>query len=338
MHSSISKKILAWYQKYQRDLPWRKYKNQKDRHYKVLLSEFMLQQTQVKTALPFFSNFYKKINSLEKLSKTSQAKVNKLWQGLGYYRRAKFLLETSKIIKKKYNYKLPSQYEDLIALPGIGDYTAKAILSIAFDKNEIGIDGNVERVVTRIFNISGKKKILKYVEGLKVAKKSSYLMQGLMELGALICKPKLPLCSDCFLNKNCKYSSNKKFNLDKKAKVEKKIKKFIAIIFRKNKKILLRFEKNLGPLKEFLNIPLLPEISQEGLNYKKKILKKNKNYQNLGILNISISNFKAEILCLETKKMIKVNRPYYFMNATELKNKFISSFLKKILKKIKFIK
>ena len=337
MHSSISKKILAWYQKYQRDLPWRKYKNQKDRHYKVLLSEFMLQQTQVKTALPFFNNFYKKINSLEKLSKTSQAKVNKLWQGLGYYRRAKFLLETSKIIKKKYNYKLPSQYEDLIALPGIGDYTAKAILSIAYDKNEIGIDGNVERVVTRIFNISGKKKILKYVERLKVEKKSSFLMQGLMELGALICKPKLPLCSDCFLNKNCKYSSNKKFNLDKKVKAEKKIKKFIAIIFRKNKKILLRYEKNLGPLKEFLNVPLVPEISQEGRNYK-KILKKNKNYQNLGILNISISNFKAEILCLETKKMIKVNRPYYFMNATELKSKFISSFLKKILKKIKFIK
>ena len=162
-------------------------------------------------------------------------------------------------------------------------------------------------------------------------------MQGLMELGALICKPKLPLCSDCFLNKNCKYSSNRKFNLDKKVKAEKKIKKFIAIIFRKNKKILLRYEKNLGPLKEFLNVPLVPEISQEGRNYK-KILKKNKKYQNLGILNISISNFKAEILCLETKKMIKVNRPYYFMNATEIKSKFFSSFLKKILKKIKFIK
>ena len=161
MHLSISKKVLAWYQKYQRDLPWRKYKNQKDRHYKVLLSEFMLQQTQVKTALPFFNNFYKKINSLEKLSKTSQAKVNKLWQGLGYYRRAKFLLETSKIIKKKYNYKLPSQYEDLISLPGIGDYTASAISAIAFNKPFIPLDGNVERVLKRYLYLKKENQIQK---------------------------------------------------------------------------------------------------------------------------------------------------------------------------------
>ena len=103
MYLSISKKILAWYKKHQRKLPWRKYKSQTDRHYKVLLSEFMLQQTQVKTAIPYFNNFYKNIDSLEKLSKVSQSRVNKLWQGLGYYRRAKYLLETSRIISKEYN-------------------------------------------------------------------------------------------------------------------------------------------------------------------------------------------------------------------------------------------
>ena len=108
MDSSISKKILAWYKKHQRKLPWRKYKSQKDRHYKVLLSEFMLQQTQVKTAIPYFNNFYKNIDSIEKLSKSSQSRVNKLWQGLGYYRRAKFLRETSKIISKKFNLRLPN--------------------------------------------------------------------------------------------------------------------------------------------------------------------------------------------------------------------------------------
>ena len=110
------KKILAWYKKYQRKLPWRKYKSQKDRHYKVLLSEFMLQQTQVKTAIPYFNNFYKNIDSIEKLSNASQTRVNKLWQGLGYYRRAKYLLETSKIISKKYNSKLPQNYCELIKL------------------------------------------------------------------------------------------------------------------------------------------------------------------------------------------------------------------------------
>ena len=190
MYLSISKKILAWYKKYQRKLPWRKYKSQKDRHYKVLLSEFMLQQTQVKTAIPYFNNFYKNIDSIEKLSNASQTRVNKLWQGLGYYRRAKYLLETSKIISKKYNSKLPQNYCELIKLPGIGDYTAKALLSIAFDKNEIGIDGNVARVVSRIFNLKDKKMISHYVEKLKVKKNPSSLMQGVMELGALVCKPK----------------------------------------------------------------------------------------------------------------------------------------------------
>ena len=205
MDSSISKKILAWYKKHQRKLPWRKYKSQKDRHYKVLLSEFMLQQTQVKTAIPYFNNFYKNIDSIEKLSKSSQSRVNKLWQGLGYYRRARFLLETSKIISKKFNLRLPNNYTELIKLPGIGDYTAKALLAIAFDKSEIGIDGNVRRVISRLFNLKNEKMILSNVEKLKVKKNSSSLMQGIMELGALVCKPINPHCAECCLKNLCKF-------------------------------------------------------------------------------------------------------------------------------------
>jgi len=337
MYLSISKKILAWYQKYQRDLPWRKYKNQRDRHYKVLLSEFMLQQTQVKTVIPFFNNFYKKINTLEKLSRSNQAKINKLWQGLGYYRRAKFLLDTSKQIKKNFDGKLPSRYEDLISLPGVGDYTAKAILSIAFDKSEIGVDGNVERVISRIFKISGKKNILNYVKKIKVKKKSSFLMQGLMELGALVCKPKLPLCNECVLRKNCKYSSNKKLVLDKN-KTKKKIKKLAAFIFKKRGKILLKYEKNLGPLNGFLNVPLVPVNSENNNKFLKELSIIEKNYKVLGKLSIPISNFKAEIICIELKDLKKMDKPFYFMSRDELEKNFVSSFLKKILKKVKFYK
>ena len=101
MYLSISKKILAWYQKHKRDLPWRVYRSEKDRHYRVLLSEFMLQQTQVKTVIPYFNNFYKKVNNLEKLASLNEGKILRLWEGLGYYRRARNLLKSAKILIKK---------------------------------------------------------------------------------------------------------------------------------------------------------------------------------------------------------------------------------------------
>ncbi len=335
MYLSISKKILAWYKKHQRDLPWRKFKSEKDRHYKVLLSEFMLQQTQVKTAIPYFNNFYKNINSFKKLANTSQFKVNKLWQGLGYYRRARFLLETSKIIVKKFNGKLPRHYNDLINLPGVGDYTAKALLSIAMDKSEIGIDGNVERVVSRVFLKTDKKNIFKYVNKLKLKRNSSELMQGLMEFGALICKPKNPLCNKCFLKNNCNFfiKGKKDFEISKKFK---KVKKLVACIFIKNKKILLRYENNLGPLKGFLNVPIF-EKSSKNLSYNlTKIFKQKVNFSNLGNFKVSLSNFKAEILCIKIKSLSKIESSFVFLNNNQLQKEFKSSFLDKILKKVEF--
>ncbi len=338
MYLSISKNILAWYQKHQRLLPWRNYKNQKDRHYKVLLSEFMLQQTQVKTAIPYFINFYKNIGSLKKLSKTKLTKINKLWQGLGYYRRAKFLSLTSKIIEKKYNSHIPNKYEDLIKLPGIGDYTAKAILSIGFDKSEIGIDGNIERVISRVFKAQNKKDIFRYTDHLKVKKKSSFLMQGLMELGALICKPKKPSCIECPIKKYCKFFKNGKINKTKIIKIPKKIKKIVACIFIKRNKVLLSNKNSLGPLKGFLNVPLIEVESnghQKALNqfFNQKII-----YSPIGKFNISISNFKAAIQLIKIKQLKKIDKTFSLLSQNQLKNRFISSFLKKILKKIKFIK
>ena len=338
MYLSISKKILAWYTKYQRDLPWRKFTSKKDKYYKVLLSEFMLQQTQVKTAIPYFNNFYKKINTIDKLAKSSQSKVNKLWQGLGYYRRAKFLLTTSKIIKNKFNSNIPQNYNDLVNLPGIGDYTAKAILSIAFDKSEIGIDGNVERVASRVFLSKNKKKIFQNVEKLKVKKNSSFLMQGLMELGALICKPKKPLCDECCIKNNCKFFLKNKKVVYQKLHYSKKNKKFIACIYIHKKKILLRHENNLGPLKGFLNVPLFDNTN---INLKKKlneIFKQNVSYSLIGKMKISISNFNAEIMLIKIKNLNKINYNFKFYNKDNLKKEFESSFLDKILTRVKFKK
>jgi A/G-specific adenine glycosylase len=156
MKNLLPNKILAWYDNNKRDLPWRRFKGFKDKSYKVLVSEFMLQQTQVKTVIPYFEKFIEKFTSLEKLSEANLTTVYRFWQGLGYYSRAKNLLRTSKIIQSKFNGKIPEDYNVLLTFPGIGDYTASAIMAIAFNKNFVGVDGNVERFIARLFAFSAR--------------------------------------------------------------------------------------------------------------------------------------------------------------------------------------
>ena len=149
---NLSKKILAWYDNNKRILPWRISKKSKKKHYYRILSEFMLQQTQVKTVIPYFNNFVKKIPNLKALSKSKERKILKLWEGLGYYRRAKNLHKTSKILIKKYNGQIPENFVKLKELPGIGNYTANILLALIYNQPRIGLDGNVRRVILRLFN------------------------------------------------------------------------------------------------------------------------------------------------------------------------------------------
>ena len=137
-NSTITNKILYWYDNNKRSLPWRKKNSQIKREYYTLVSEFMLQQTQVSTVIPYFKNFIKNIPNLESLANINEKKLLKYWEGLGYYSRVKNLKKTAKIVVSKYKKKLPNTLEELKTLPGIGDYTAGAILSIAFNK-PIGI-------------------------------------------------------------------------------------------------------------------------------------------------------------------------------------------------------
>ena len=148
----IQRRLLIWYKKNKRELPWRKlYRNKLPNPYLVLISEYMLQQTTVGTVKKRFEEFVLKWPSIKLLSKISESKILNFWSGLGYYSRAKNLLKTVKIIKKKYNSKVPHTYNDLIKLPGIGDYTAKAILGIAYNKPVMPIDANIERIIARIY-------------------------------------------------------------------------------------------------------------------------------------------------------------------------------------------
>ena len=155
----VTKKILNWYDLNKRKLPWRKKVIPQKQQYYTLISEFMLQQTQVATVIPYFNKFIKDIPNLRSLSKINNRKLMKLWEGLGYYSRVRNLKKTAQIILKNFQGKLPDNFEDLISLPGIGNYTASAILAITFNKPYISLDGNIDRVLKRYFYLKKEKEI-----------------------------------------------------------------------------------------------------------------------------------------------------------------------------------
>ena len=152
----ITKKILKWYDINKRSLPWRKKVSLQKKQYFTLVSEFMLQQTQVATVIPFFNRFIKNLPSLKKLANVEEKKLIKLWEGLGYYSRARNLKKTAQLIIRDFNGKIPKDYVKLKSLPGIGDYTASAIMAIAFNKPFIPLDGNVERILKRYLYLKKK--------------------------------------------------------------------------------------------------------------------------------------------------------------------------------------
>jgi A/G-specific adenine glycosylase len=257
----ITNKILNWYDINKRSLPWRIKTSAKKKEYYTLVSEFMLQQTQVATVIPYFNRFIKNIPDLETLAEFQEEKLIKLWEGLGYYSRVKNLKKTAKIITTDFNKKIPDDFEKLKTLPGIGDYTASAILAIAFNKPFIPLDGNIERVLKRYFYLKkasqiSKDYLIKKKKLLGVSKRSSDYAQALMELGALICKPKNPSCTECPLINSCKSLLKKDFVLTKIKKINKS-KYFELSIIKKNNKYLLIKNNKFNFLKNFIIFPMI---------------------------------------------------------------------------------
>ena len=272
----ITKKILKWYDLNKRPLPWRKKVSVEKKHYYTLISEFMLQQTQVVTVIPFFNRFIKNLPSINSLAKVSEKKLIKLWEGLGYYSRARNLKKSAQIILKNFDGKLPDNFEDLITLPGIGNYTANAILAIAFNKPYIPLDGNIERVLKRYLYLKKDKEIQKdYLLQKKIVfgktLRSSDYAQALMELGALICKPNNPICAQCPIIKNCKSYKKKDFSLIKNIK-KNKDKYFVLKVYKKNQRYLLIKNKKFNFLKNLTIFPMEelsnPKNFNENLNFK----------------------------------------------------------------------
>ena len=290
----------------------------------------MLQQTQVKTVIPYFDKFINKFPTLKSLAKCSEKQILKLWEGLGYYRRARNLLSSSKILVKQYNSRLPNTFEEIKKLPGVGDYTANALLGLVHNKPTIAIDGNVKRVFARILN--KKESNINFKEFIKInknkllnSKRNSDFVEALMEFGALICKPKDPKCGICNLNKTCKYlnSSNKIKSFKNKMIKNKNYDVFCYV--NKKKQIALTKKNNLGFLSEFN----LPEIKETNSKVNKENWKLLSNYKN------SISNIKLNInLYYRFSNKIPSNFNWY---SIEKNKEFIPTFTKKIFKQVSIL-
>lgn len=202
----FGKDLILWYETNKRDLPWRHDRDP----YKIWVSEVMLQQTQVDTVIPYFERFMNQFPTIHDLAIADEQTVLKAWEGLGYYRRARHLLEAAREVVSRYHGHIPSDPKKLAKLKGIGPYTKGAILSIAFGQPEPAVDGNVMRVISRILTLKDniaevktRKLIETYVRQLISMHDPSSFNQGLMELGALICKPKKPVCLSCPVQSHC---------------------------------------------------------------------------------------------------------------------------------------
>ena len=279
----------------------------------------MLQQTQVKTVIPYFNNFVKEVPSLKALSRIKEKRILKLWEGLGYYTRAKNLYKTSKILIKKYDGKIPSSFEKLKELPGIGDYTANILLAMIYNQPRIALDGNVKRLLNRLYNTN-----VDDGANLFKTKRNGDFAEALIEFGAFVCKPKDPRCYECKIKKMCAYNATEsKAKLRKKIKIQFKSYDIFCYLKKNKKQIALTKNNNLGFLKRF-NLPKVKEASKINKNWKFLC-----NYKN------SISNKKLNIN-LYYKFSTKIPSEYNWYSLNKYKE-FIPSFTKIILKQISYL-
>ena len=324
-NQNIPKKILYWYDNNKRNLPWRKKVSKNKKEYFTLVSEFMLQQTQVKTVIPYFEKFVKNFPNLKSLAKSSDQKILKNWEGLGYYTRARNLKKTAIQLLKYHKGQLPKDIEKLKSLPGIGEYTSRSILAIAHNKPYIPMDGNVERILKRVFLLKtnyeiSKENLNKKKSFFGLSKRSSDYAQAIMEIGALICKPSSPSCMHCPITENCKAYKSKDFLIRSQNKFNK-TKYFEANVYKYKNKYLLIKNKKFNFLKNLVIFPMT-EIDKKKFN--RSIYNK---------MNVKMSNMNMKIIINKNAK-VKKTKNGIFLDKKIIKNYILPSFTKKILNSV----
>ena len=265
---SIAKHILSWYESTRRKLPWRDTRDP----YLIWLSEIILQQTRVDQGLDYYNKFSKKYPTVQKLADAQEKEVLKLWQGLGYYSRARNLLFAANQVISEYNGTFPGSYESLKELKGVGDYTAAAIASISFNEIVPVVDGNVKRVISRLFGVSASGSELhnevKILMGELIDPDSpGDFNQAVMEFGALQCTPQNPQCTECIFNKECfAYNHNLVDALPARSlKNKPRILYFnylVMINHGKRKQIIIKKRQEKGIWRNLYDFPLLETDSE----------------------------------------------------------------------------
>ncbi len=274
MEAWFTKQLTTWYKANKRELPWRNETNP----YYIWLSEIILQQTQVAQGLNYYLKFVRNYPTVNHLANANEDEVLKDWQGLGYYSRARNLQASAKSIVEKHKGKFPNSYEAIKALKGIGDYTAAAIASFAYNLPYAVVDGNVYRVLSRVFGDetpidsgTGKKQFQKLADELLDKKNPAIHNQAIMEFGSQYCKPINPNCKNCIFNKKCVAFNNNLVALlpvkEKKTKIKNRYLNYLIIVDKKGNVIIHKRSKNdiwLG-LYEFFLIETETEFAEANL-------------------------------------------------------------------------
>lgn len=323
----FSKTLIHWYSNNKRNLPWRETKNP----YYIWLSEIILQQTQVKQGLPYYEAFVAEFPSVFHLAKAEESKVLKLWQGLGYYSRARNLHATAKYIVNELNGTFPDNYKDLLKLKGVGDYTASAMASICFNEVAAVVDGNVYRVLSRYFGIDtpinsskGAKEFKALAQELIDKKHPAEFNQAIMEFGATQCKPKSPDCTICPFNTGCiAFNKNRINDLPvkiKSAKAKKRHFNFLVIIS-KDDKTILEQRKGKGIWQNLYQFPLIETEEDVPSKVLQSLIKDHALLENQSY-NISLYNKDAIVHKLSHQYLYT---KFWIINVENIKEEGIST-------------
>lgn len=259
---NFSQNITKWYRENKRDLPWRNTTNP----FKIWLSEIMLQQTRVEQGLNYYIKFTERFHTVKDLAEASEDEVLSMWQGLGYYSRGRNLRKAAIQVMEEFEGRFPTNFKELKKLKGVGDYSAAAIASFSSNEKIAVVDGNVFRVLSRIFGIetpidtgAGKKEFSVLANDLISSKNPAEHNQAIMEFGALNCTPKKPKCAGCIFEENCEaYNLNKVAELPLKSKkVKRKSRYFDFYLIQKNDSILLEKRSDKGIWANMYQLPLI---------------------------------------------------------------------------------
>ncbi len=251
VRTRIRAALLRWYDRNKRDLPWRRTRDP----YAIWVAETMLQQTQVATVLPYYRRFMEAFPSVEALDRASLDAVRSVWSGLGYYGRAANLKQAARLLVSRHGGQLPADYQALLSLPGIGRYTAGAVMSIAFEQPYAAPDGNLRRVYTRLLSLTEPKTIDAAAEGMVSRSRPGDFNQAVMELGATRCLPALPLCERCPLAHWCHARASGTFALPQRKSARTRAVQWPLVLVESRSRILLHRRPDGGLLAGLWELP-----------------------------------------------------------------------------------